>query len=127
MRIARLSVVIALCSPLLSTSVHAAKREVALPYNLSEQEVAAVEGGIREDLKDPDSAKFSGFRATKEPNAGMVTVCGFVNSKNSFGGYAGKQLFYGLLAVPQLRFVPIGLGGHAKVNASMCKDAGITF
>ncbi|MDF2621428.1 MAG: hypothetical protein K0S00_4087 [Xanthobacteraceae bacterium] len=106
---------------------HAAKKEAALPYGLSAAEIAAVESGVREDLKDPDSAKFSGFVATKEPSSGMVTVCGYVNARNSFGGYAGKKLFYGLLAVPQINFIPIGLGGNEAVHASMCRDAGIKF
>lgn len=41
-------------------------------------------------LKDPDSAKFTG------PNRGKVNTgswCGYVNAKNSFGGYVGDKSF----------------------------------
>ena len=50
---------------------------------------AAAEDGVRNALKDPDSAKFRQvgvYRAQK-------LVCGQVNSKNSFGGYSGFQDF----------------------------------
>lgn len=105
----------------------AKKLKKATPYELSTEQIEAVERGIREDLKDPDSAKFARFAATREPGSGMITVCGYVNAKNSYGGYTGKQLFYGLLEFPQNNFIPIGLGGSPSVQASMCEDAGIKF
>lgn len=39
---------------------------------------------IKELLKDPDSAKFRSEFVSK-----TGAVCGFVNSKNSYGGYGG--------------------------------------
>lgn len=39
---------------------------------------------VRDLLKDPDSAKFRSEFIGKDG-----AVCGFVNSKNSYGGYAG--------------------------------------
>lgn len=52
---------------------------------------------IEAKLKDPQSAQFESFvsRLSGEP-----VVCGTVNAKNGFGGYAGKQPF-------------IYAGGHA--------------
>lgn len=44
---------------------------------------------VRAQLKDPDSAKFKGV---KESSPGYV--CGFVNAKNSYGGYIGYRVFY---------------------------------
>ncbi len=46
---------------------------------------------VRARLKDPDSAEFSGTFVSRK--AGPPVVCGYVNSKNSFGGFAGKQRF----------------------------------
>lgn len=67
-----------------------------MPQPLTPEQQAAVEDGIREKLKDPDSARFKG--AIKVPHEGdSFLVCGFVNSKNSFGGYVGFTPFHGLL------------------------------
>ncbi|SBV37820.1 conserved hypothetical protein [uncultured Stenotrophomonas sp.] len=50
-----------------------------------------MESKVREQLKDPDSAK---FRNTRTFHGGGVPVaCGEVNSKNSFGGMGGYQRF----------------------------------
>lgn len=62
---------------------------------------ALVEAAIRGQLKDPDSAQFSGI--TKPKKEVMVeqsnfvygySSCVFVNAKNSYGGYTGKQLYW---------------------------------
>ena len=46
---------------------------------------------VRDKLKDPDSARFTNLiRLTNEKSD---AVCGLVNSKNSFGGYAGNEWF----------------------------------
>jgi hypothetical protein len=44
---------------------------------------------VKAELKDPDSAKFKGLRIKMDG-----TGCGWVNAKNSYGGYAGFQVFY---------------------------------
>lgn len=58
-----------------------------------------VENTIREQLKDPDSAQFSGFTIPRKEvmvdNRKFVygySICVYVNAKNSYGGYTGKQL-----------------------------------
>jgi hypothetical protein len=49
------------------------------------------QSATRDILKDPDSAQFSGLVALQN---GMDTVvCGFVNAKNGYGGYSGRQGF----------------------------------
>lgn len=57
------------------------------------------EASVREKLKDPASAVFSQERIV---GSGVdKRVCGFVNAKNSFGGYTGNQefvTFFGSLA-----------------------------
>ena len=52
--------------------------------------IKAVESAVREQLRDPNSATFSNVRVV-----GGNIVCGEVNSKNAFGGYAGRQRFLG--------------------------------
>jgi len=52
--------------------------------------VQVVKMFITNGLKDPDSAKFRGLKMK------WGTVCGEVNAKNSYGGYAGFRRFYAI-------------------------------
>lgn len=63
-----------------------------------------VEGVIRNQLKDPDSAKFSGFSVPRKEvmveRGSFVygySTCVFVNAKNSYGGYTGKELYWAFI------------------------------
>jgi hypothetical protein len=42
-------------------------------------------------LKDPDSAQFDNLRVVSRGDSKFV--CGFVNAKNSLGGYVGRRQF----------------------------------
>lgn len=45
-------------------------------------------------LKDPDSSRLVGLYGTREPHEQEASaVCGLVNAKNSYGGYAGERHF----------------------------------
>lgn len=71
---------------------------VTTPYTLNEAETNAVKEGVRRSLKDPTSALFGETFRASQKDPGVVYVCGVVNGKNSFGGYAGDRPFLGLLA-----------------------------
>ncbi|WP_447754285.1 hypothetical protein [Sphingopyxis fribergensis] len=45
------------------------------------------ENAVKRELRDPESAQFSDVVVNVE------SACGFVNSKNGFGGYVGRQPF----------------------------------
>ena len=47
---------------------------------------------VLNQLKDPESALFGEFWALKGSN-GLRSICGYVNAKNSFGGYTGRKMF----------------------------------
>ena len=66
---------------------------------LTAEQTEAVQSGIRETLIDPDSARFSGLIGgwSDDPELAFY-VCGWVNSKNRFGGYAGRQAFLATLS-----------------------------
>ena len=52
---------------------------------------------VLDQLTDPDSAKFMRVAATRfEQGSSVVMFCGFVNSKNGFGGYGQPMRFYGI-------------------------------
>lgn len=48
-----------------------------------------IEAAVRSKLLDPDSANFYEFKVNRSTGYG----CGYVNSKNTVGGYAGKRSF----------------------------------
>lgn len=57
------------------------------------QEIANAKNSITKILKDPESARFDDFWVITNSKDKRY-VCGYVNAKNSFGGYTGKKLFY---------------------------------
>lgn len=63
------------------------------PATISSAQRAAVEAAVVRSLKDPESARFGDMVAAAKDDI-SISVCGFVNAKNSFGGYNGFQPFY---------------------------------
>jgi hypothetical protein len=61
----------------------------------ADPEIRDAEKLVQATLSDPSSAQFS-ETAVSGRRAGVV--CGIVNSKNKFGGYAGPRRFYVELA-----------------------------
>jgi hypothetical protein len=57
---------------------------------------------VAESLRDPESARFTGVRVVRTEN-GRDALCGSVNAKNAYGGYAGADLFYA-------EMIPVGQG-----------------
>ncbi len=51
---------------------------------------AKVRSAVAAQLKDPDSARYGRMFVSRKNG---TTICGMVNSKNSFGGYTGEQPF----------------------------------
>lgn len=68
------------------------------PHELTPVQRAAMEKTALAGLKDPESARFSRFKARKvfmPGNKVAIQACGFLNAKNSFGGYTGATPFAG--------------------------------
>ncbi|MEJ8573457.1 hypothetical protein [Microbaculum marinum] len=79
------------------------------PVTLSAKQVAIVQSDTRKRLKDPESARFGVFAAGADQN-GQISVCGYLNAKNSFGGYIGEKPFAGTLTSEG--FFLIGFGDN---------------
>lgn len=80
------------------------------PMPLTPAQIKTVEDGARRGLKDPDSAKFEGIVGGRNAQ-GDVFACGYVNSRNSFGGYVGMQPFGGMITnVAGEQFTLVGIG-----------------
>lgn len=104
--------------------------EKGVPIRLSAAQTAAVYDGVKVALKDPDSARFGGAFGARS-SSGLVSVCGMVNARNSFGGYVGNTGFYGVLiegSNGRAVFTLMKLA-DTEVNASvvltMCRDTGV--
>ncbi|WP_154952869.1 MULTISPECIES: hypothetical protein [Klebsiella/Raoultella group] len=92
---------------------------------LTKAEIAAIEVAVRDQLKDPESAR---FKHSKFVSNGQGAYCGMVNSKNSYGGYAGDTPFMVMLinnGKPHAGFIGMG-GGDSETMAtlSVCRDNG---
>lgn len=97
---------------------------------LTTKQIASVKRGLRESLKDPDSAKFGGMAAA-EGSDGAIVVCGLVNAKNSYGGFGGTTPYNGLLFrrdVDDGVFAVTGFGGGKSATYAIvetCRRDGI--
>jgi hypothetical protein len=80
-------------------------------------------------MKDPEAARFSDTMAGARKADGTITVCGYVNGKNSYGGYVGMSPFVGLLADgPNGPFGLVDIGSSAKDRpfvVKLCRDSGV--
>lgn len=81
------------------------------PMMLSPAQIKIVQAGTKKGLKDPDSARFGDIFLASVDDKGVITVCGYVNAKNSFGGYTGMEPFLGLLSNKPPVFIPVAFGG----------------
>lgn len=66
----------------------------AVWYPLSDDEVAQIEAGLSTKLLDPESVRVTDLMAA-EGELEIVTVCGNVQGRNTFGGYAQPVPFMG--------------------------------
>lgn len=74
-----------------------------------------IEATVRSTLKVPDDAKFSQFQSSKD---GSI-ACGFVNSKNSIGGYMGDNFF--MVIAGNVRFA----GAEDATDMKACCQAAV--
>ena len=62
-----------------------------------------VEKGVRNMMKDPDSATFDNVRfypdSSSQGEQISGAVCGYVNGKNSFNAYTGRVRFFSRITV----------------------------
>lgn len=86
-------------SLLTSTNLAASPNVPAGTQSTQEKIIELGKDAVRERLKDPESANFRNLNIHKgrSPVENTYYVCGEVNSKNGFGGYAGFAPFQSLV------------------------------
>lgn len=62
-------------------------------HELTDQQLTAVKEAVGGELKDQYSGVYEDVRASVD-GVNLVHVCGYVNSKNTPGAYAGRLPFY---------------------------------
>jgi len=98
---------------------------VAMAQPAPELNEALLRAAFAPTLKDADSARFRAIQYKPEKEAGVWAMCGEVNAKNSYGGYAGFSPFLALVLKKEqgpLTYVPMGTG-HAV--GDVCTAAGL--
>ncbi|WP_153003889.1 hypothetical protein [Aureimonas ureilytica] len=98
--------------------------EVTEIYRPTTKDNSAIADAFEKVLKDPDSARFPVIYARKA-QSGLIYYCGFVNSRNSYGGYVGNQPFF---AMGDDRFVSVQKIGGTEIEkivvTEMCRRKG---
>ena len=95
------------------------------PRSATPEEVQGVTEALKSSLKDPDSAKVSGVQISADGK----TACGFVNAKNSYGGYSGDSAFY-VMVFPRDTgenvYAVVGVDSGSKTSSAiMCEKDGV--
>ena len=107
-----------------------ASSHTVMPFQLTDADEMAIKAGVRTSLGNAGSAEFGDMRATRSTD-GVVSVCGWVNSKNGVGRYTGNQLFIGLLNVvtrPSIfTLTAISTPEQRTAITLRCQKAGITL
>ncbi len=115
-----------------STGISPASKIIpGAPYALSPAEQEIIKKGVISVLKDPTSALFGIMQASKSAD-GVVTVCGYVNGKNAYGGYVGDKPYAGVLTGGDKPsgFVVAAMGGvdtETYATYSVCRQSGISI
>ncbi|WP_435657912.1 hypothetical protein [Brucella pituitosa] len=94
--------------------------EPVTPYQLTKLDAFAIFTGVQEKLKDPGSANFGETIAAIDGN-GVISVCGTVNARNSFGGYTGSVPYHGVLGTNnrgERVFAMIGIGASPSDSST---------
>ena len=89
------------------------------------QQVKDIEAGVRQSLKDPDSAKFSGPIAGAKKENGDIEACGTVNVKNSYGGYVGASPYVARLRDRKVIDTATASGQDGQFIIQICRDRGV--
>lgn len=75
----------------------------AAPRTLAPSEKSVIAKEVGKRLKDPESARFKWPQVVGDG----LTYCGFVNAKNSYGGYAGAVPFMAVIGTPKKPFAAV--------------------
>jgi hypothetical protein len=85
----------------------------------------AIKARVSASLKDPYSAQFGPITASQNAEGTQYRICGFVNAKNSFGGYVGMKPFQLLYNTDSNQFVHTGIGENDIIASTILETCRI--
>jgi hypothetical protein len=82
-----------------NNAAHLPQQELPAPTmrQFSDKEKAALTVALSQTLKDPESARFKWLPLADYAGTNPVGYCGWVNAKNSYGGYTGFKRFFAMI------------------------------
>jgi len=96
------------------------------PYKLSAGDISKLKSWVARDLKDPESARFEPLFVAATDGQ-KLHICGYVNGKNSYGGYTGIKPFYAVGTADATYFGVASMGNdefEADLTFDMCRRVG---
>lgn len=107
----------------------------AMARELTVKEKAVIMKAVRNELTDPESARFKWVKLAEEvdiksPDA-VSFYCGLVNAKNKMGGYVGDKPFLAILGwrhgkIHPAAFVQVSGNASDEFLFSKCAEKGYT-
>ncbi|MEM7300685.1 MAG: hypothetical protein AAF468_06340 [Pseudomonadota bacterium] len=128
MRVLSIALMVAAASLLSGCVTPSTKPLASTPISLTDEQIEKIQTFIRLRLKDPNSAIFSTIVASRLEENGAIVACGFVNAKNSFGGYTGRKPFLAGIKMPegQLAVRMTDELTNAELILNHCRISGVT-
>ena len=109
------------------TPVAPPSEQTATPYQPTAAEIKDIQSAIARQLRDPDSARFGSANYGKMPS-GSILTCGWVNSKNAYGGYTGMQALIAFYSPKEKRAIlDISSAKDTDITAFVCRQQGISL
>jgi hypothetical protein len=111
-----LSVLISGCGAVVPSQEKLDRKVSVEVVKLSNSTWSKVQTAVKNNLKDPASAKFGPYTAfnADDDGAKFLIVCGYVNAKNGFGGYGGMTPYIAMSNQPNI-FDVMGPGKYYGV------------
>jgi hypothetical protein len=97
------------------------------PTVLTADQEKSVQVAVTAQLRDPDSARFGPISGARYDN-GKILVCGVVNARNGYGGYAGLAPFIGHFDSGRSTFMVGEIGtpdGYGVAMIRQCRSNGV--
>lgn len=93
---------------------------------LSKAQIAEVKRVTASRMRDPSSATFDQITGARS-STGALNVCGLVNGKNGYGGYAGNRPFFGMFDEGGYKLVISEDAQGTFGVGEMCRKLGINL
>lgn len=109
---------------ILAVAIMATTSHAVMARDLSSAEKVIIENAVKQQLKDPDSAKFYW-----QDYKGGDIYCAHVNAKNSYGGFSGRALIIAGIKTDSRGVINsaeamIHSGDTVEMSAPICTRAG---